>query len=64
MSASKDKERGTWKIYLRYVNWQEMKQIHTKHGFAEWDPQLWSNFKYDSDTLKRREWKMATGTGS
>ena len=40
MSASKDKERGTWKIYLRYVNWQEMKQIHTKHGFAEWDPQL------------------------
>ena len=34
MSASKDKERGTWKIYLRYVDWQGMKQIHTKRGFA------------------------------
>lgn len=34
MSASKDKERGTWKIYLRYVDWQGVKQIHTKRGFA------------------------------
>jgi len=34
VSASKDKERGTWKIYLRYVDWQGMKQIHTKRGFA------------------------------
>lgn len=34
MSASKDKERGTWKIYLRYVDWQGIKQIHTKRGFA------------------------------
>lgn len=34
MSASKDKERGTWKIYLRYVDWQGMKQIHTKLFFA------------------------------
>lgn len=25
VSASKDKERGTWKIYLRYVDWQGMK---------------------------------------
>jgi len=30
VSASKDKERGTWKIYLRYVDWQGIKQIHTK----------------------------------
>lgn len=34
MSASKDKERGTWKIYLRYVDWQGIKQVHTKRGFA------------------------------
>ena len=34
MSASKDKERGTWKIYLRYVDWKGVKQIHTKRGFA------------------------------
>lgn len=34
MSASKGKERGTWKIYLRYFDWQGVKQIHTKHGFA------------------------------
>lgn len=34
VSASKDKERGTWKIYLRYVNWQGIKQIDTKRGFA------------------------------
>ena len=34
MSASKDKERGTWKIYLRYVDWQGVKQIHTRRGFA------------------------------
>lgn len=25
VSAYKDKERGTWKIYLRYVDWQGMK---------------------------------------
>lgn len=34
MSASKDKERGTLKIYLRYVDWQGVKQIHTKRRFA------------------------------
>ncbi|MGP1563802.1 Arm DNA-binding domain-containing protein [Filifactor alocis] len=34
VSASKDKERGIWKIYLRYVDWQGIKQIHTKCGFA------------------------------
>ena len=34
MSASSDKERGTWKIYLRYVDWQGVNQIHTKRGFA------------------------------
>lgn len=45
MSASKDKERCAWKIYLRYVDWKGMKQIHTKRGFAEWDPQLRSNFQ-------------------
>ena len=34
MSVSKDKQRGTWKVYIRYVDWQGIKQIHTKHGFA------------------------------
>ena len=34
MSTSKDKERGTWKIYLRDVDWQGMKQIQTKRRFA------------------------------
>lgn len=33
MSASKDKQRGTWKVYIRYIDWQGVKQIHTKRGF-------------------------------
>lgn len=33
MSVSKDKERGTWKVYIRYTDWQGIKQIHTKRGF-------------------------------
>lgn len=33
MSASKDTKRGTWKIYLRYIDWQGNTQIHTKRGF-------------------------------
>ena len=27
MSVSKDKQRGTWKVYIRYVDWQGIKQI-------------------------------------
>ena len=34
MSVSKDKERGTWKIYTRYTDWQGIKQVHTKRGFT------------------------------
>ena len=34
MSASKDPKRGTWKIYLRYIDWTGNKAIHTKRGFA------------------------------
>ena len=41
MSASKDKERGIWKIYLRYVDWQGMKQIQTKRGLLQRE-RLWS----------------------
>ena len=41
MSASKDKERGIWKIYLRYVDWQGMKQIQTKGGLLQRE-RLWS----------------------
>lgn len=33
MSASKDKKRGTWKIYVRYKDWQGKIQVHTKRGF-------------------------------
>ena len=34
MSASKDTQRGTWKVYIRYKDWQGENQIHTKRGFA------------------------------
>lgn len=34
MSASKDNKRGTWKVYIRYKDWQGLGQIHTKRGFA------------------------------
>lgn len=34
MSASKDEKRGTWKVYIRYKDWQGEKQVHTKRGFA------------------------------
>ena len=34
MFASKDKQRGTWKVYVRYTDWRGEKQIHTKRGFS------------------------------
>ena len=34
VSASKDKKRGTWKVYIRYEDWKGQKQIHTKRGFS------------------------------
>ena len=34
MSASKDTKRGTWKVYIRYKDWQGVSQVHTKRGFA------------------------------
>lgn len=34
MSASKDTQRGTWKVYIRYTDWMGQKQIKTKRGFA------------------------------
>ena len=34
MSVSKDQERGTWKVYLRYKDWQNKSCIHTKRGFS------------------------------
>ncbi|MCD8082064.1 MAG: site-specific integrase [Clostridiales bacterium] len=34
MSASKDQKRGTWKVYIRYIDWRGEKQIKTKRGFA------------------------------
>ena len=34
MSVSKDLKRGTWKVYIRYIDWTGNKAIHTKRGFA------------------------------
>lgn len=34
MSASKDKERGTWIAYIRYKDWKGENQVHKKRGFA------------------------------
>jgi len=33
MSVMKDKERNTWRVFIRYVDWQGKKQRHTKRGF-------------------------------
>ena len=33
MSASKDKERGTWIVYIRYKDWKGEDQVHKKRGF-------------------------------
>ena len=35
MSASKDTKRGTWKVYIRYKDWQGVGQVHTKRGLLE-----------------------------
>ena len=34
LSANKDAARGTWKVYIRYIDWMGQKQIKTKRGFA------------------------------
>lgn len=34
MSASKDKARGTWKLYTRYTDWRGERKVMTKRGFA------------------------------
>jgi integrase len=34
MSASKDTKRGTWKVYIRYKDWQGDSQVHTRRGFS------------------------------
>ena len=33
MSVSRDPERKTWRVYIRYKDWQGKRQIHTKRGF-------------------------------
>lgn len=33
MSVSKDKQRGTWSVYIRYIDWQGNRKVHTKRGF-------------------------------
>lgn len=34
MSASKDKDRGTWIVYIRYKDWKGESQVHKKRGFV------------------------------
>ena len=34
MSVSKDNQRGTWKVYIRYKDWMGQPQVKTKRGFA------------------------------
>lgn len=34
LSVIKDKERKTWRVYIRYIDWTGNKAIHTKRGFA------------------------------
>lgn len=42
MSVSKDKQRGTWKVYIRYADWRGEKQIKTKRGFkTKHEAQSW-----------------------
>lgn len=50
MSASKDKKRGTWKVYIRYIDWQGMKQVHTKRGFSTKREAL----EYEREFLSRK----------
>ncbi len=32
MSASKDKDHGTWIAYIRYKDWMGKNQVHKKRG--------------------------------
>ena len=42
MSVSKDKERGTWKVYVRYTDWRGERKIKTKRGFnTKREAQAW-----------------------
>ena len=34
MSVIRDPDRRTWRVYIRYKDWQGKQQIHTKRGFA------------------------------
>ncbi len=34
MSVIRDPDRKTWRVYIRYKDWQGKPQIHTKRGFA------------------------------
>ena len=34
MSAIKDRERGTWIVYIRYKDWKGETRVHKKRGFS------------------------------
>lgn len=50
MSASKDKKRGTWMVYIRYKDWQGVRRIHTKRGF----PTKWEALEYEREFLLKK----------
>lgn len=57
MSVSKDKERGTWIVYIRYKDWQENKKIHKKRGFATKREAL----QYEREFLQKKSKDMDMG---
>lgn len=64
MSASKDTKRGTWKVYIRYIDWMGNKQIKTKRGFQTkkealaWEREfLQSQSKDMNMSFQRKSWK-------
>ena len=59
MSASKDTKRGTWKVYIRYKDWQGVSQVHTKRGFATKREAL----EYEREEIKRRQYGISAVRG-
>ena len=50
MSVSKIKDGSGWKVYIRYVDWQGKKQVHTKQTFETKRDAL----NYERDFLQKK----------
>lgn len=57
MSASRDRQRGTWKIYVRYTDWQGERKVHTKRGFATKKAAL----EYEREFLQKKSKDVQMG---